>query len=262
MALLKKVFFVLHWIKTVRTGFTGIHSPYLFRFSTNISRNLWPYYVFNEIETIRKILARKTDSLIQDEIIQLLYRNYSRSQSFNRKNDVYLSQIIFRIVNDVKPENIFEIGTFFGIDTLYMSKAASGAKIISITENEEMRDFIKKTVFQKADENISIFSRKQFYGFSKKEYSSVCNCFVLFNISEDSEQLKNDFDLFISNIDDRSIFAVKSIYNKKGMRDFWIYVSNHPNVTSCIDLFDIGIVFLKTDLPKEIYYLKPENLKI
>lgn len=262
MFLFKKILLVLHWVKTARTGFTGIHSPYLFSFSTNISRNLWPYYIFDEIETIRSILAKKTDGLFPTEIKQLLYKNYSKSQSFNRKDDIFLSQTIFRIVNDTKPENIFDIGSFFGIDTLYMSKAASESKIISITENDDMRDFIKKTVFKETNENISILSRNQFDEFSLKEYSSLSNCFILFNISEDFERLKNDFDQLLSIIDDKSIFAVKSIHDKKQMREFWIYMSNHPKVTSCIDLFDIGILFFKTDLPKEIYYLKPENLKI
>jgi hypothetical protein len=259
MFLLRKFLFVLHRIKTVRTGFTGIHSPYLFGFSTNISRNLWPFYVFNEIETIRRILARKTNILIPNEIKQLLYNNYSESLSINKKNDVFLSQTIFRIVNDTKPEIIFEFGSFFGIDTLYLSKASSEAKIISITENEEMRDFIKKTVFQKKNENISIYSRNEF---SIKKYSPVCNGFILFNISEDFERLKNDFDLLLSLIDENCIFAVKSIHDKKAMRDLWIYITNNPRVTSCIDLFSIGIIFLKTDLPKTIYYLKPEKLKI
>jgi hypothetical protein len=91
---------------------------------------------------------------------------------------------------------------------------------------------------------------------------SLYNSFILINADDDPERLKNDFNLLMNIIDEKSIFAVKKIHDNKIMRDFWVFVINHPKVTSCIDLFEIGIIFFKTDFPKTIYYLKPENLKI
>jgi hypothetical protein len=156
-------YLLLHRLKSSKTGFTGIHSPFLFRFAANISRNLWPYYDFNELEVCRRIIIKKNGSLITSDIKQLLYKNYSKKNSINRKIDIFISQTIFRIINDIKPANIVEIGSYFGIDTLYISKASSDARIISITENDEMRVFITKTVLKEANQNISIISRKQFY---------------------------------------------------------------------------------------------------
>ena len=53
-----------------------------------------------------------------------------------------------------------------------------------------------------------------------------------------------------------TIFIFDDIHWSKGMENAWGYIKSHQKTTLTIDLFYIGIVFIKSELSKENYTIR------
>lgn len=69
------------------------------------------------------------------------------------KNKKY-GQLLFRLVDHFQPETILDLGTCFGITTLYLSKANPSAKIISIEGCPEIAVVAKRNFEKLSASNI------------------------------------------------------------------------------------------------------------
>ncbi len=53
-----------------------------------------------------------------------------------------------------------------------------------------------------------------------------------------------------------SVFIFDDIYWSKGMTEAWETIKAHPKVTVTLDLFQLGIVFFRTEQAKQHFVLK------
>jgi predicted O-methyltransferase YrrM len=236
-----------HAIKARRIDLKGIQSPFLFSFVSNITKNLWPFYAFNSLESIRnEILIEKKE----------VYQNYLPCAKTANKNEVIAGQTIFRIINEIKAEKMLEIGTLFGIDTLYMIKANQTANCITISDNLKMAALTGKNIKKSGETSISILSENHDIDLAKALNNLKTIDFVLFNASKDEKQRLDDFRKCLSVKHQGTVFVMKYIHETKGMENTWNIVRNHPEVSASIDLFFEGILFFRQDLGKKNYIVR------
>ena len=79
--------------------------------------------------------------------------------------------------------------------------------------------------------------------------------FVLIDANHQSKAVLNYFELIIQHSSTNTILVIDDIYWSDDMEVAWETIKNHPKVTTTIDLFQLGIVFLKHDLHKKHYKL-------
>jgi len=198
-------------LRAKRANGVGIHSPYLFRFVTSVLNSKWSYYAFEALEAVHT--AEKKRSILR----------------FTKKEPHQVQRMIFRIVQDQQPTTMLEIGNRTGIETQYMVNACPKATFKSITYAPNAKDdqSFKKTV-------------------SQMEHLD----FVLFNAPAERTQRMNEFRLCLQKVHEGSIFVVKHIHLTPEQAFTWKLMRNHPEVRASIDLYSIGILFFRNDLPK------------
>ena len=64
------------------------------------------------------------------------------------------------------------------------------------------------------------------------------------------------FDLILNYSHNDTIFIFDDIYWSKGMENAWNHIKNHEKSTVTIDLFFVGIVFIKKELSKENFKIR------
>jgi hypothetical protein len=148
---------------------------------------------------------------------------------FRKKEPHQVQRMIFRIVQDHQPTTMLEIGNRTGVETQYMVNACPKASCKSIT-----------------------------YGLGTKEDTSLKVAlsqmekldFVLFNAPAERTQRMNEFRMCLQKTHESSLFVVKYIHQTPEQAFTWKLMRNHPEVRASIDLYALGILFFRNDLPK------------
>lgn len=200
-----------HLIRAKRANGGGIHSPYLFRFVTMVLNTTCTYYAFEALEAVHQ--KEKGHSIIR----------------LKKKEPHQVERMIFRIVQDHQPATMLEIGSRTGIETQYMVNACPKATCKSITYSPDTKE----------DQSLKI-------ALSEMEKLD----FVLFNAPTERSQRMNEFRLCLQKVHDGSLFVVKHIHQTPEQALTWKLMRNHSEVRASIDLYSIGILFFRKDLPK------------
>ncbi len=200
-----------HLIRAKRANGRGIHSPYLFRFVTMVLNTNCTYYAFEALEAVHQ--KEKGHRFIR----------------LKKKEPHHVERMIFRIVQDHQPDTMLEIGNRTGIETQYMVNACPKAACKSITYGPN-----------KEDDNSLKLALAQMEKLD----------FVLFNAPAERSERMNEFRLCLQKMHEGSLFVVNHIHKSPELALTWKLMRNHAEVRASIDLYSIGILFFKSDLPK------------
>jgi predicted O-methyltransferase YrrM len=239
----------------------GIHSPFVYELYNNVIKDQTPFYIFQDIESIRaKLLLSNIEIEINDfgagsTINKSNKRRISDIAKNSLKSPKY-AQLLFRLVNRFKPQNVLELGTSLGISTMYL--AASSSKInITTVEGCPNISKVAQINFDKLGlKNIKLINQP-FETFLPNYLKTVSSLdFVFFDGNHTKEATLNYFNLCVEKINQQTIFVFDDIYWSKGMNEAWNEIKQHPKITTTIDLFAVGIVFFNPDLSKENFVLR------
>ena len=239
----------------------GIHSPFVYELYNNVIKDQTPFYVFNDIESIRaKLLLSNIQIEINDfgagsNVNKSNRRNISDIAKNSLKAPKY-AQLLFRLVHRFKPTNVLELGTSLGISTMYL--AASSSKInVTTVEGCPNISKVAKINFDKLGlKNIKLVNQP-FEIFLPNYLKTVSSLdFVFFDGNHTKEATLNYFNLCLEKTNQQTIFVFDDIYWSKGMNEAWNEIKRHPKITTNIDLFAVGIVFFNPDLSKEHFVLR------
>src|SRR6478735_153454 len=115
----------------------SIHSPFIYSLYTEALKPDKRFYVFSEIEKIRaRLLHDKRKINIKDygagskanAAVTRKVSSITRSASKSAK----LSRLLFRLAHYMDSKTILELGTSFGLSTLYLSTATTDSKVVTM----------------------------------------------------------------------------------------------------------------------------------
>jgi len=260
----KRKFFLVPYIKHLSRSGTkyAIHSPFVYKIYKEILKDHTRYTEYNIVDTVRKKLLDSNETILRADLGAL------NPGSADTRNHVPVSKIIkasslnasdgrllFRLVRWFKPRTILELGTSFGISTLYMALGNPGAKIISIEGSRETLDIAKRNI-----EEISIKNIRLVQGSFDEILASVLAGIpspdlVFFDGNHRKKPTLDYFNLCLQHLNKDSLFVFHDIHWSEGMEQAWNEIRSHPSVTVTIDLFRIGLVFFNDRLSKEDFIL-------
>jgi len=200
-----------HLLRARRSNGRGIHSPYLYRFVTTVLNTKWHYYAFEALEAVHQ---------------KEKHRSFER---FTKKTPHRVERMLFNIVQDLQPATMLEIGNRSGIETQYLVNACPKATCKSLNYLPNTKD----------DQSLKV-------ALSQMEKLD----FVLFNAPVDRTQRMNEFRLCLQKVHEDSLIVIKYIHQNPEQAFTWKLMRNHPEVRSSIDLYSLGILIFRSDLPK------------
>jgi len=234
----------------------GVHSPFIFDFLSSVIYTKNEFYVFNAIETVRKVLNQNQSELFIKDLGTRADRHSTISSiAHNSLQKKKYAQLFFKIIHQYKFQHILELGTSLGVTTAYLAATSAKTKCVTLEGSTEIAKVARENFKTLNLNNIQIIE-----GNIDETLAQALNTlekvdFALIDANHQSKAVLNYFEQIIQHSSTNMILVIDDIYWSDDMEVAWKAIKNHAKVTTTIDLFQLGIVFLKPDLHKKHYKL-------
>jgi len=250
----------LHYYITAENGHGhGIHSPFVFDYIKNVLNDEKKYPAYSLIENLRKqLLTGKTIINVEDFgagsiVSKTKQRSISEIAHHAAKSKKY-AQLIYRIVNYYQPKNCIELGTSLGISTAYIASANNDAKIFTLEGSPEIAKAASNNFTKLNLKNISLITGNFDETLSQTLIKSGKTDFAFIDGNHREEPTLHYFSELLINANQSSIFIFDDIHWSAEMESAWQKIKEHPQVLLTVDLFFIGVVFLKNDFKHKQHF--------
>lgn len=251
--------YLLHRLKAKNRH--GVHSPFVYRLIDNVIYDFDAKKVYTDVENIRETLFNDTRIITITDLGAGSHVNNNRQKKIsdiahNALKPPKLAQLLYRLVADLKPRNIIELGTCLGITTLYLQKAAPLANVYTMEGCPETAKIAKET-FKKGEINAV----EPVIGNFDDTLPGVINDieqldFVFVDGNHQKDATLKYFEWCLPKVHENTMLIFDDIYWSTGMKQAWEQIKAHPQVAVTIDLFWIGLVFFKPGQAKEDFLVK------
>jgi hypothetical protein len=194
----------------------GIHSPFVFNLITKVVEEKAPYHVYEDIR-------------------YALESAHIKKTSLSKENKLY-----FRLVNYFSTQHILEIGSGYGITTLFLT-APSNNIVCTCLEPSAKKYNEAKKLYAIWDKNIRLYPGEKLV---IPDHKPDC---IFINLNR--FPLSDNIIQYLSDISyEKTFIIVKGIRTKKRNQALWKRIINMDSRTVVLDLFNIGIVFFDKTL--------------
>jgi len=238
----------------------GIHSPFVFDFVKNVLNDRRDFYAFTPIETARQQLwnnhsvidvedlgAGSASAKTQQRKVSVIAKNTLKSKK--------LGQLLFRIVNYYRPNTIVELGTSLGVTTAYLGAANSKAKVYTIEGSESVANIAAKNF-----ETLNLYNTELIRGNFDNTLAPLLQQlgkidFAFVDGNHRLEPTMRYFRQLLAHSHDGTILVFDDIHWSPEMEQVWEKIKQDDSITCTIDLFFIGLVFLRKDFKEKQHFV-------
>jgi len=239
----------------------AVHSPFVFHLITKCFYDKKQYDGYSSLRKYRKSLVNNQDTI---EVTD--FGAGSRVFKSNKRNISKIAatagitnnraELLFRIANYFKPENILEIGTSLGLATSALAFGSPNSTITSVEGCPQTAAIAAKQFTSFGLTNINpIIS--EFEGFLLDlDHPTINYGLIYFDGNHQKEATLRYFDLLLPTITNDSVWIFDDIHWSAGMQEAWEVIKKHPKVTVTIDTFQWGFVFFRREQLKEHFVIR------
>jgi predicted O-methyltransferase YrrM len=268
----------LHYYFTAANGKGhGIHSPFVFDFVTRVMNDRGSYPAWAAIEELRGRLLRDRRLLeIEDMGAGSAFAGAAEAVRRRKISDIArraakpprLGQLLFRIAHHYQPATILELGTSLGLSTAYLATGAPGARVISMegsgsiieTAAENLHllgvdaellqgnfDVLLEPLLERIG-NACPPSRSALAERGGKPPGAAGPVELAFvDGNHRYEPTLRYFHLLMAHMSAPAVLIFDDIHWSADMERAWAAIRADPQVYMTIDLFFIGLVFLRDE---------------
>ena len=266
MALLHRIWsYVRHALTAWNTSGEGIHSPYLFRLVRFVLRDKNAYYCFAEIERRRETLLACADEL---DVIDYGSKGSKEGTLVKRKvceiasghlESAKMGQLLFRLANfmgeeEKRPLKILELGTSLGITTAYLASADSRNRVVTLEGSGALLKRAQGVWRTLRLENIeskegNIDDTLYLYAREKLDLAYV-------DANHTYEATMRYVDCLLPKMNEKGVVVIDDIHYSEEMERAWEALKNDARVTTSMDLYHMGLLFVDAHYLKRHYRIK------
>jgi len=241
----------------------SVHSPFVYTLVDSVFKNKTGNQAFTEIGKLRNSLSHTTRMI---EITDFGSGSGNKRYSHRFENIASIAKgssinpkygkLLFRLIEYFKPQTIIELGTSLGISTLYMAMAKPEAKVITIegctTKSEQASANFKALRVSNIELHIGCFDV-----ILPDLISQIRELdFAFIDGNHTYEASIANFNALLAIAHNDTVFVFDDIHWSPGMQKAWDEITSHDRVTVSIDLFRMGIVFLRKELSKQKFVIR------
>jgi predicted O-methyltransferase YrrM len=241
----------------------GVHSPFVFDLVTKVLNDKTKYADYGQIEKIRTKLLSSRQLIEVEDFGAGSGKGFSKQRSIGQiassslKKPKY-AQLLYRLVKYFQPQQVLELGTSLGITTAYLAAAKPAANVITMEGSVSIAEVARQNFQQLGLQNIKTITGN----FDDTLPATVNELtfhpdFVFVDGNHRKEPTLNYFNQLLSKATANTVFVFDDIHWSREMEEAWKEIQLHESVTITIDLFFIGLVFLrKEQLEKEHFIIR------
>ena len=174
----------------------------------------------------------------------------------NSAKNSKFGKLLYRIIKFYQPKNILELGTSLGISTCYLAKATPKGKVFTFEGCSETAKIAQQNFEKLNIKNIEII-HGNFNATLKPKLKEIKNIDLAFiDGNHQEEPTITYFKECLRYANNNTLFIFDDIHWSNGMENAWEQIKKHPKTTVTIDLFFVGIVFIKSELSKEHFTIR------
>ncbi|MBU6158864.1 MAG: class I SAM-dependent methyltransferase [Bacteroidetes bacterium] len=230
----------------------GIHSPFVY----DLVRKVWPRQpntkVLIEVEQLRKKLLKDTSKIwVEDHGAGSSMGNQRekpvcRIAKYSLKSPKYAG-LLFRLVQHFKPSQILELGTSLGITTAYMAVANRTAKVFTIEGAPLIASMAERHFQSLGLLNIKTINATFEKALPLLREEGVHPDFIFIDGHHTYEATLRYFSFVADWVNESALIVLDDIHWSEEMEKAWAMIQAHPKVTLTIDLFFMGLVFMRKE---------------
>lgn len=160
------------------------------------------------------------------------------------------SGLYYRICRHINAEQIVELGTSLGINTLYLAQSP-GSHVTTFEGASRIAESARTTFQDTKAKNILLIEGNISKTLPEFLLQAPKIDLVLIDANHRYEPTRQYFEWFLRNIHPRSIIIVDDIHRSEEMEKAWIEIKDHKLVYGSIDIFRCGIVLFDPSLNKQ-----------
>jgi predicted O-methyltransferase YrrM len=242
--------FVNYWLDAVDAH--SLHSPFFYNFYTQVVRSKEINPKFNLIEEIRSALLKDERVLtISDpgsgsQVLKKSSRQVSDIARTSLSSGKYAG-IYARLSSYFGCKTIFELGTSFGINTLYLSTSDEG-NVTTFEGSPEIANIARQSFGKMEAQNIRIIEGNLDATLSAEVQSATHIDLTFMDANHQYGPTMRYFECLIQKMSERSIVILDDIHYSKEMERAWNELKQHERVHASADLYRCGILFFDPSL--------------
>ncbi|HEY0271992.1 MAG TPA: class I SAM-dependent methyltransferase [Chitinophaga sp.] len=238
----------------------AVHSPFVYDIADKLLRDHKPRPAFGQIEALRRDLLASGETI---EVTDLGAGSLMAGGKVRRISDITkyaakparFGQFFYRAVEYFKPNYLLELGTSMGLSTAYMASARPAATVVTI---EGCPNIARKGGEHFA--RLGLQNIRQVTGNFDTVLPGVLDSipsldWVFIDGNHRAAPTMAYFDACLPRVHDDTVLIFDDIHWTPDMEKAWAYIQSHPQVTTTIDLFFIGLVFFKKDIQTKQHYV-------
>lgn len=265
--------YLKHFFSSWNTTGEGIHSPYLFELVRFILRDRNAYYCFADIERRRVFLKACNDEL---DVVDFGSQGSKEGKRVRRKVSEIakthlerpeVGQLLFRLVNwigehEKRPLEIVELGTSLGVTTAYLASADSrntvqtyegSGEVLQVAQGVWRTLRLENIRWIEGDIDQTLLNRDH----SLLLYSAPARVDIAYvDANHTYEATKRYADFLLERLNQKGVLAIDDIHYSEEMERAWQELKLDPRVTSTMDLYHLGLIFVDPHYLKRHYKIR------
>lgn len=211
------------------------------------------------LEQHRKKLLRDTSTISITDFGagSRVFKSNERTVKAIAKNagiPIKRQQLLFRLARYFQPNNLLELGTSLGMGTVAMATGNPNGTVTTVegcpaTSAKAQQYFNSFGIENSTTETLTF---EQFF----QQHNPEVFDFVYVDGNHDKEATLRYFERLLKHIHKDSIIIFDDIYWSPEMTEAWQQIYNHPKVTVSIDTFQWGLVFFRSEQPKQHFRIR------
>ena len=230
-----------------RKGY-GVHSPFVFDLITNVIEDKSAYYAYHDISLIRKQLTQN-NTFIHCKGKRITVKKAVQRDGISQKEGEFL----FRLTNHYKPRSILAIGSSLGLTPLYLGKYDSTAHCITLESEPDFAEMATHLLSKETNPSLQIRTG----AYHESVSDAISQLKQIDCIFADKNVRISDLDVFfnhcLSFIHDHTFCVLAGIRSSSEKYRYWKQLSQHPQITVAVDLFQMGLLFFQPKLHRRVY---------
>jgi len=243
----------------------GIHSPYLFELVRFVLRDENAYYCFADIERRRELLLACEDvldvtdfgsagspegTLVQRRVCDIAKTHLERPA---------VGQMLFRLVNFIqqhekRPLEILELGTSLGVTTAYLASADSHNRVVTLEGSEAVLRVAQGVWRALQLENIEWQQGNIDHTLYQCAREHLDLAYV--DANHTFEATMRYVDYLLPRMNEKGVIIVDDIHYSEQMEQAWAALKADPRVTTSMDLYHVGLLFVDPHYLKRHYIIR------
>lgn len=244
----------------------GVHSPFVYDLVTKVFEDKTVYEEYAKVEKLRQtLLTNRMVTEVEDfgaggESGRVYERKISDIAARAAKPARW-GKLLYRICSYFNVKEILEFGTSLGISTAYQAMGAlKGQENIHFVSMEGSSNLVELAGMNLYDlglkdkvtlvpGNFDVTLDGVLEGFDKLDY-------VFLDGNHRKEPTLRYFESLLPKSHNDTVFVFDDIHWSKDMEEAWEELKAHPAVTVSIDLFYIGLIFIRQEQVEEHFLIR------